>query len=74
VPVWSHGKIVCIGEVLKNAVRLTFPNGAQLNDAKKLFNARLESNAVRAIDFHKDEDVAKAALVALVLQAVKLNE
>src|SRR5579884_994301 len=30
VPVWSHDGIVCIGEALKNAVRLTFPNGAQL--------------------------------------------
>ena len=25
VPVWSHDGIVCIGEALKNAVRLTFP-------------------------------------------------
>src|SRR5579862_3590508 len=51
VPVWSHGKIVCVGDVLKSAVRLTFPKGAWLNDPKKLFNARLDSNTVRAIDF-----------------------
>ncbi|HSX10053.1 MAG TPA: DUF1801 domain-containing protein [Candidatus Saccharimonadales bacterium] len=25
VPVWSHDGILCIGEALKNAVRLTFP-------------------------------------------------
>ena len=25
VPVWSHDGIVCIGETLKSAVRLTFP-------------------------------------------------
>ena len=30
VPVWSHDGTVCIGEALKNAVRLTFPKGAQL--------------------------------------------
>src|SRR3974390_1247619 len=30
VPVWSHAGIVCIGEFLKNAVRLSFPKGAQM--------------------------------------------
>ncbi len=74
VPVWSHGKIVCIGDVLKNAVRLTFPKGAQLTDAKHLFNARRDSNTVRAIDFFKDDSVDEAALAVLILEAVKLNE
>src|SRR6266571_9546373 len=46
VPVWSHEGIVCIGETLKNAVRLTFPKGAQLTDPKGLFNTRLDSKAV----------------------------
>ncbi|MFI5421352.1 MAG: DUF1801 domain-containing protein [Nitrososphaerales archaeon] len=55
VPVWSHDGIVCIGEMLKNAVRLTFPKGAQMKDPKKLFNTRLESNTVRAIDFHEND-------------------
>jgi len=41
VPVWSHDGNVCIGEVLKNAVRLTFPKGAQLKDPKGLFNIRV---------------------------------
>ncbi len=30
VPVWSLDGIVCIGEMLKNTVRLTFPKGAQM--------------------------------------------
>jgi hypothetical protein len=55
VPVWSHDGIVCIGEALKNAVRLTFPKGAQLKDPKKLFNTRLDSRTIRAIDFHESE-------------------
>src|SRR5204863_305339 len=46
VPVWSHDGIVCIGEALKNAVRLTFPKGAQLRDPKGLFNTRLDSKTV----------------------------
>ena len=73
-PVWSHEKMVCIGDVLKSVVRLTFPKGAQLTDAKHLFNARLDSNSVRAIDFFKDESVDEAALAVLILAAVKLNE
>lgn len=55
-------------------VRLTFPKVARLNDAKKLFNARLDSNTVRAIDFYKDDSVDEAALMALLLEAVELNE
>ena len=73
VPVWSFDGIVCIGEMLKNAVRLTFPKGAQLTDPKGLFNARLDSATVRAIDFHEGERVPKTALKALVAEAVRLN-
>jgi hypothetical protein len=73
VPVWSLDGIVCIGEMLKNAVRLTFPKSAQMKDPKKLFNARLDSSSVRAIDFSEGENVPEAALRALVVEAVGLN-
>src|SRR5215831_21219392 len=73
VPVWSHAGILCLADTLKNAVRLTFPKGAQLKDPKKLFNTRLESNTVRAIDFHRGDRVDEAALKALLLEAVGLN-
>ena len=73
VPVWSHDGIVCIGETLKNAVRLTFPKGAQVKDPKKLFNTRLDSKSVRAIDFFEGAKVDEAALKALIRGAVKVN-
>jgi len=73
VPVWSHDGNVCIGEALKNAVRLTFPKGAQLTDPKKLFNTRLDSATVRAIDFYQDAVIDEKALKALYLEAAKLN-
>ena len=73
VPVWSHEGILCIGDTLKNAVRLTFPKGAQMKDPKKLFNTRLDSKTVRAIDFHEGDSVDEAALEALILEAVGLN-
>jgi hypothetical protein len=73
VPVWSHNGTICIGNVLKSAVRLTFPKGALMKDPKKLFNARLDSNAVRAIDFHQGDPADEAALTALIVEAVRLN-
>ncbi len=73
VPVWSHDGNLCIADTLKNAVRLTFPKGALLKDPKKLFNARLDSKTVRAIDFHEGDPVDEAALKALILEAVGLN-
>jgi hypothetical protein len=73
VPVWSQNGIICMGNILKNAVRLTFPKGAQMNDPKKLFNTRLDSKTVRATDFHEGDMVDEAALKALILEAVKAN-
>jgi hypothetical protein len=73
IPVWCHDGNVCIGEALKNAVRLTFPKGALIKDPKQLFNARLDSNSVRAIDFHEGDTVDQTALKALIVQAVRLN-
>lgn len=73
VPVWSHDGIICIGNVLKSAVRLTFPKGAQMKDPKDVFNTRLDSNTVRAVDFHEGDIVDEAALEALIHEAVGLN-
>lgn len=73
VPVWSHDGIVCHADILKNAVRLTFHKGAQMKDPKQLFNTRLDSKTVRAIDFQEDDRVSDAALKALILEAMKLN-
>jgi len=73
VPVWSHDGIICIADTLKNAVRLTFPKGAQVKDPEKLFNTRLDSNTVRAIDFREDDSIDEGALKALILDAVGLN-
>ncbi len=73
VPVWFHNGNICIADILKNAVRLTFPKGAQMKDPQKLFNTRLDSRTVRAIDFHENDPVDEEALKALILEAVGLN-
>lgn len=73
VPVWSHDGMICIGNTLKNAVRLTFPRGAQLRDPRRLFNARLESGTVRAIDMRETDRLDGPAFRALVQEAVAYN-
>jgi hypothetical protein len=82
VPVWSHDGIICMADTLtlapparagENAVRLTFPKGAQMKDPKKLFNTRLDSKTVRAIDFHEGDTVDDAALKDLIRDAMRLN-
>jgi hypothetical protein len=69
----KHPRSVASGRAGENAVRLTFPKGAQMKDPKKLFNTRLDSNTVRAIDFHEGDTVDEAALKVLILDAVGLN-
>ncbi|RAN81637.1 hypothetical protein B5P43_07765 [Bacillus sp. SRB_336] len=73
VPVWSHAGIVCTGETYKNAVKMTFAKGASLEDPSGLFNASLEGNTRRAIDFHEKDKVDEKALKALIRAAVALN-
>ena len=72
-PVWSHGGIICTGESYKSAVKLTFLKGASLADPKRLFNASLEGNTRRAIDFHEGDKIDEKALKALIRAAVALN-
>lgn len=72
-PTWEVNGIVCVADYLKNAVRLTFPKGASLSDAKNIFNARLDSKTVRAIDFAEHDPIPKA-LAAIVREAIKLNK
>ena len=73
VPVWSHDGIVCTGETYKNAVKLTFANGAKVPDPAGLFNSSLEGNTRRAIDIHEGETVNARAFKALVKAAVARN-
>jgi hypothetical protein len=73
VPVWSQAGIICTGETYKNAVKMTFAKGASLDDPSGLFNASLEGNTRRAIDFHEGSRIDEEALKALIRAAVALN-
>ena len=74
VPVWSHDGLICTGETYKNVVKMTFAKGAALEDPAGLFNASLEGNTRRAIDFPEGAKINKTALKALLRAAVALNK
>ena len=73
VPVWEHAGIICTGETYKAAVKMTFARGAALENPSGLFNASLEGNTRRAIDFHAGGTIDEEALQALLRAAVALN-
>ncbi len=73
VPVWAHDGGVCTGETYKQVVKLTFHQGASLEDPQKLFNSSLEGNTRRAIDIREGEKLNEAAFKKLIRSAVAAN-
>jgi len=53
---------------------MTFAKGAALKDPSRLFNASLDGNTRRAIDFHEGGKINEKALKTLVRAAVTLNK
>ena len=72
-PVWSHGGIICTGETYKDKVKLTFAQGAALDDPSGVFNASLDGGTRRAVDLHDGDAIDEAAFKALIRAAVVLN-
>jgi hypothetical protein len=73
VATWVCEGNICMADLLKNAVRLTFPKGARVDDPTKLFNTRLDSNSVRAVDFFENARVDADALREIVRRAIRVN-
>jgi hypothetical protein len=74
VPVWYSAGMICTGETYKDKVKLTFAQGASLDDPSGLFNSSLDGNVRRAIDIHEGEEIDEQAFTALIGEAVTLNE
>jgi hypothetical protein len=73
-PVWSRDGIIAVCNAHKKWVKLTFDKGAHLPDPDKLFNAGLDGNQRRAIDFFEGDKVNERALKTLVRAAVAFNQ
>ena len=73
-PVWSRDGIIAVANAHKGKVKLTFAYGANLADPDKLFNAGLDGNARRAIDFFAGDKINERALQNLIRAAVVYNQ
>ncbi len=73
VPVWYRDGMICTGETYKSVVKMTFAKGASLEDPSRLFNASLDGNTRRAIDFREGDTIDEEALKDLLRAAAALN-
>src|ERR1700722_6477845 len=73
-PVWSRDGMIAVANAHKGKVKLTFAHGARLPDPDKLFNAGLDGNARRAIDFLEGDKIVERALKNLVRAAIDYNQ
>ncbi len=73
-PVWSRDGIIAVANAHRGKVKLTFAHGASLPDPDRLFNAGLEGNARRAIDFFEGDKINERALKNLIRAAVDFNQ
>ena len=73
-PVWERDGMIAVGNAHKGKVKVTFAHGAHLADPDGLFNAELEGNERRAIDFLEGDKVDAGKLKALVRSAIEYNQ
>lgn len=73
-PVWYRDGMIAVANAHKGKVKLTFADGAKLADPDQLFNAGLEGNARRAIDFFEGDKVDARALKNLIRVAIEHNQ
>ena len=74
VPTFSYAGLICTVETYKDKVKITFARGASLDDPGALFNASLDAGTRRAIDVHSPDELDQDAFLALVREAVALNQ
>ena len=73
VPTFSCDGLVCTVETYKDKVKLTFAQGASLDDPSGVFNASLDAGTRRAIDIREDDVLDEEAFIGLVREAVARN-
>jgi hypothetical protein len=73
-PVWYRDGMIAVANAHKGKVKITFAHGASIPDPDKLFNAGLEGNARRAIDFFEGDKINARALKNLVRAAIDYNQ
>ena len=72
-PVFGHNGTVCVANILKERVRLSFPAGLTLPDPQKILSAVSEGNKTRIIDLYEGDAVNESALKDLIRAGVERN-
>jgi hypothetical protein len=72
-PTFSKNSVICIMNPHKGKVKVTFADGAALQDPDKLFNAGLGGKKWRAIDVFEGDKINERALKALVKEAAAFD-
>lgn len=73
VPTFSCAGLVCTLETYKDKVKLTFAQGASVEDPTGIFNASMDAGTRRAVDLRESDHLDEDAFVALVRAAVARN-
>lgn len=73
-PVWYRDGMIAVANAHNEKVKITFSHGASLPDPDNLFNAGLEGNVWRAIDFLEGDKINKRALKNLIRAAIEYNQ
>lgn len=73
VPTFSCAGLICTAETYRDKVKLTFAQGAALDDPSSLFNASLDAGTRRAIDLREGDVLDEAAFTELVRRAIEHN-
>ena len=69
-PTYYKNGLICVMNPHKGKVKLTFEYGVAFQDSGKLFNAGLEGNRRRAIDFFEGDKINERALKTLLKEAL----
>jgi hypothetical protein len=72
-PVFEHDGIVCVGNILKERVRLSFAAAASLPNPHGILRAVSEGNKTRVLDVYEGDAVNESALKALIRAGVERN-
>ncbi|WP_072805887.1 DUF1801 domain-containing protein [Rhodococcoides yunnanense] len=74
VPTFSLDGLVCTVETYKDKVKVTFAQGASLDDPSSVFNASLDAGTRRAVDIRVADTLNSDAFAALIRSAVEYNQ
>lgn len=72
-PTYYCDGLICVADAHKAKIKVTFSNGAKVDDPEMVFNGGFEGNARRFIDYLEGDAVDQGKLTRLVQAAIAFN-